>query len=155
MYTTEDENVTNHDTQAVPPAMKQSRAKIWIRTGILAVFGTLFALALSRDMASGEFHWSWALMIFIPCLVIGFWMSNLVPMQVYPASRHVTFSFDFIYFALILSLVIAKTITGRVPGMVIWADIIMCAILGLMIGRLSGICLRVRHLKRWHGLVTR
>jgi hypothetical protein len=155
MNTTEDESMTNHDTQAVPPTMKRSRAKIWIRTTILAVFGTLFALALFRDMASGEFHWSWALMVFMPCLVIGFWMSKLVPMQVHPASRHVTLSFDLIYFALILSLVIAKTITGRVPGMGIWADIIMCAILGLMTGRLSGICLRVRRLKHRHGLVTR
>jgi len=135
--------------------MKRSRAKIWIRTGILAVFGTLFALALYRDMASGRFHWSWALMVFLPCLAIGFWMSRLVPMQVHPASQHVTFSFDFVYFALILFLVVAKAITGRVPGMVIWADIIMCAILGVMTGRLSGICLRVRHLKSRHDLVTR
>lgn len=119
------------------------------------MFGALFALALYPDMASGRFHWSWALMVLLPCLVIGFWMSKLVPMQIHPASQHVTFSFDFIYFALILLLVIAKTITGWVPGMVIWADIIMCAILGLMIGRLSGICLRVRHLKSRHELVTR
>jgi len=134
--------------------MKRSRAKIWTRTGILAVFGTLFAVALYREMASAGFHWSWALMVFLPCLAIGFWMSRLVPMQVHPASRHVTFSFDLIYFALILFLVLAKAITGRVPGMMVWADIIMCAILGLMIGRLSGICLRVRHLKHRHGLVT-
>lgn len=147
--------MTNHDIQAVPPVRKRSRAKIWIRTGILAVFGTLFALALYRDMASARFHWSWALMVFLPCLLIGFWLSKLVPMQVYPASRHVTFSFDFIYFALILFLVIAKVIAGRVPGLVIWTDIIMCAILGLMIGRLSGICLRVRHLKHRHDLITR
>ena len=94
--TTGDEGLTGHSTQAVPPVMKRSRAKIWIRTGILAVLGTLFALALYRDMASGRFHWSWALMVFLPCLAIGFWMSRLVPMQVHPASRHVTFSFDFV-----------------------------------------------------------
>jgi hypothetical protein len=94
-------------------------------------------------------------MVLLPCLLIGFWLSKLVPMQGHPASRHVTFSFDLIYFALILVLVIAKVITSRVPGMVIWTDIIMCAILGLMIGRLSGICLRVRHLKSLHDPITR
>ncbi|HOR00447.1 MAG TPA: hypothetical protein PLJ35_16675 [Anaerolineae bacterium] len=144
--------MTISSAQETPPAMKQSRAKIWIRTVILAVFGTLFTLALYQDMASGVFRWPWALMAFLPCWVIGFWMRRWVPMQVHPAAQCITMSFDRIYFALILFLVIAKAITGRVEGMTIWADVIMCVILGLMVGRLSGICLRVRDLKMRHNL---
>lgn len=139
--------MTISDVQEAPPAMKRSRAKIWIRTGILAVFGTLFTLTLYGDVASGMFRWPWALMTFLPCWVIGFWMRRLVPMRVHPASQCITMSFDRIYFAIIWLLVIAKAITGRAEGMTIWTDVIMCVILGLMVGRLSGICLRVRDLK--------
>jgi len=142
--------MTASETQAAPPAMQRSRAKLWVRTGILAVFGTLFAFLLYRDVASGVFHWTWALMAFLPCLAIGFLMRALVPMQVHPASQHITMSFDRIYFGVILFLVIVKAIAGRAPGMEVWADIAMCVILGLMIGRLSGICLRVRDLKIRH-----
>ena len=138
------------ELQAAPPAMSRSRAKLWIRTGILAVFGTLFSVSLVRDMALGMFHWSWALAAFIACLPIGFWMRRLVPMQVHVNSQQVTLSFDRVYFALILTLVIAKAVTGKVPGLAIWADVLMCVILGLMMGRLSGICLRVRDLKVQH-----
>ena len=130
--------------------MKRSRAKLWIRSGILAVFGVLFGLALYRDITTGVFPWTWALAVFVPCLVIGLWMSKLVPMQVHLASRHITLSFDRIYFVLILLLVAAQAVAGRVPGLAVWADVIMCAILGLMLGRLSGICLRVRSLKVQH-----
>ena len=78
-------------------------------------------------------------------------MSRLVPMQVHAAARRITMSFDRVYFALIWLLVIAKLVVGRVPGLGVWADVLMCVILGLMIGRLSGICLRVRSLKVQHG----
>jgi len=142
--------MTPSEMQAAPHTMKRSRAKLWIRTGILAVFGTLFAFLLYRDVASGVFHWSWALMAFLPCLVIGFFMRALVPMQVHPASQHITMSFDRIYFGVIWLLVIFKAFAGRAPGMAVWADLAMCVILGLMIGRLSGICLRVRDLKIQH-----
>ena len=64
--------------------------------------------------------------------------------------KHITLSFDRLYFALILALVIAKAITGKVSGLGAWSDAIMCAILGIMSGRLSGICLRVRGLKVQH-----
>jgi hypothetical protein len=142
--------MTESKTQAAPPVMKRSRAKLWIRAGILAVFGTLFGYLLYRDVAAGVYHWSWALMVFLPCLVVGFLMSALVRMQVHPASQHITLSFDPIYFAVIWVLVIAKAVMGRVPGLGVWADVAMCVILGLMIGRLSGICLRVRDLKIRH-----
>jgi hypothetical protein len=135
------------DSHESPPIMKRSRAKIWIRTGILAVFGSLFGVILYHDIASGVFRWSWALIAFLLCLPAGFWMRKLVPMQVHPASRHVTLSFDRVYFALIVLLVIIKVIAGRLSGATILADVVMCMILGLMIGRLSGICLRVHDLR--------
>jgi hypothetical protein len=69
---------------------------------------------------------------------------------VHTASQHITMSFDRIYFGVILLLVIFKAVAGRLPGMAVWADLAMCVILGLMIGRLSGICLRVRDLKIRH-----
>jgi hypothetical protein len=134
--------------QSTPPFMQQSRAKIWIRTGILAVFGTLFGLTLYHDIGAGSFQWLWAGIVFLLCLPVGFWMRKLVPMQVHPASRHVTLSFDRIYFALIVVLVIIKAVAGNILSVAIVADVAMCVILGLMIGRLSGVCLRVHDLKQ-------
>ena len=134
-------------TQKAPPVFKRSRTKIWIRTGILAVFGTLFGMALCHDIESGAFHWQWGLPVFLICVPLGFWMRKLVPMQVYPASRHVTLSFDRVYFALIVFLVIVKAVVGNMLQATVLADVIMCVILGLMIGRLSGICVRVHDLK--------
>ena len=142
------------DSPKAPPIFKQSRTKLWIRTAILGVFGTLFALALYPDMASGIFPWSWGLMIFSFFLGVGFLMSKLVPMQVHISSQHVTLSFDRIYFTLIVLLVLVKAVTGRIAGLQLWPDIAMCVILGLMIGRLSGICLRVRGLKAEHNFLV-
>jgi hypothetical protein len=145
--------VTIHEEQENPPLLKRSRAKLWIRTGILAVFGTLFGLALSRDIDAGVFRWTWGLAVFLPFLAVGFWMRKLVPMRVHLSSRCVTISFDRVYFSIIFLLVIAKAVAGRVPFMALWSDIIMCVILGLMIGRISGIGLRVRKLKKRHHLI--
>lgn len=131
----------------LPPIMKQSRTKIWIRTGIFTVFAILFGLTLYRDIILGNFKWTWAFMVFVPCLGVGFWMSRLVPMQVHSESRIVTLSFDRVYFILIFFLVIIKAVTGNLLGLTILADVIICIILGLMSGRLSGICLRVHALK--------
>lgn len=139
--------MTPTGTAALPPLLKRSRAKIWIRTGILAVFATLFGLALRHDIIAGAFYWLWALMIFAVCLPVGFGMRKLVPMQFHPTSHLVTLSFDKIYFTLIWILVIAKALASRVFGVTILADVVMCTILGLMSGRLSGICLRVHSLK--------
>lgn len=133
-----------------PPILKQSRAKLWIRTGIFVIFATLFSLALQKDIHVGVFRWFWGVIIFLSALVVGYWLRRWVPMQVHLAARCITFSFDRIYFALIFMLVIMKAIASRVPGLHFWADVVMCVILGLMIGRLSGICLRVRDLKRQH-----
>ena len=145
--------MTVSNSPTTPPAFQRSRAKIWLRTGILALFGTLFGIAIYGDLISGAFPWYLALLVFVPSLGIGFWMRRWVPMQVHTVSQHITFSFDRTYFVVILLLVIAKLITGRVPGLLIWTDALMCAILGLMSGRLSGICLRVRALKIRHGFL--
>jgi hypothetical protein len=132
----------------VPPVMKRSRAKIWLRTGILTVFGTLFGINLYTDIASGSFRFLWALLVFLFCVPVGFWLRKLVPMQVHPASKHITLSFDRLYFFVILSLVFIKAFTARVvTGSTMVPDIVMCTILGLMVGRLSGICVRVHDLK--------
>ena len=132
--------------QSLREKMKQSRAKIWIRTGLLTIFSVIFGMYLVRDVSSGVFRWEWGLAVFVLCIPAGMWMSRLVPMQAHSAEI-VTLSFDRIYFVLIWLLVIAKFILGRIPGMNLAADIIMCAILGIMSGRLGGIGLRVRGLK--------
>ncbi len=74
-------------------------------------------------------------------------MSRLVPMQVHSVFEVITISFDRIYFGLILILVIVKELAGEFLRISVIADVIMCIILGLMIGRLSGIYLRVNYLK--------
>lgn len=136
-----------------PVFMKRSRAKIWIRTALLAVFGTLFGIYLTRDIGGGAFRWYWAVAIFAALLPVGFWMRNIVPMQVHVESRSVTLSFDKIYFILIWVLVIAKALAGQVFRLIAPSDVLMCIILGLMFGRLSGICLRVHRLKVQNGFV--
>ena len=127
--------------------MKYSRAKIWVRTGLLTIFSILFGTYLVHDMSAGIFHWQWGVAVLALCFPIGMWMSRLVPMQAQSAEL-VTLSFDRIYFVLIWLLVIAKFILGHIPGMNLAADIIMCSILGIMSGRLGGMGLRVRALKR-------
>ncbi|MCX5780926.1 MAG: hypothetical protein NTV45_08940 [Firmicutes bacterium] len=74
-------------------------------------------------------------------------MSRLVPMQVHNLFEIITISFDRWYFGLILMLVILKDLAGNILKVNVVADVIICIILGLMIGRLSGIVWRVNHLK--------
>jgi undecaprenyl pyrophosphate phosphatase UppP len=102
--------------QSLREKMKQSRAKIWIRTGLLTIFSVIFGMYLVRDVSSGVFRWEWGLAVFVLCFPLGMWMSRLVPMQAQSAEI-VTLSFDRIYFLLIWLLVIAKFILGRIPGM--------------------------------------
>ncbi len=142
------------DTHEMPPLIKQSRAKILVRIVILAVFGTIFGMALYRDVSSGIFHWLWGGVTILLSSAIGFMMSRLVPMQVHRAYHCITLSFDRIYFTIILLLVIAKVITGQILGMIIWTDIIMCIILGLMSGRIIGICFQVHQLKIKHNFIA-
>lgn len=77
-------------------------------------------------------------------------MSRLVPMEVHKEAKCITLSFDRIYFALIWLLVIAKAVAASLSGMEVWTDIIMCVIMGLMSGRLAGICFKVHRLKIMH-----
>jgi hypothetical protein len=139
--------------ESAPSFRKRSRAKIWLRTGILAIFAAIFGISLYRDIAAGNFMWLVGLGVFLVCLPIGFQMRKIVPMQVHLGSQAITMSFDKVYFALILILVVGKAVTGKLLHQVMWSDVLICAILGLMIGRLSGICLRVRGLKREHGFI--
>lgn len=138
-------------TTKTPSFRQTSRAKLWIRTGILVVFGVIFGISLYHDISSGRFQWYWGLIAYAACFPIGFTMRQLVPMQVHLHSKHITMSFDKVYFAIILALVIGKLVAGRFFGLPVVADVIICAILGLMTGRLSGICIRVRDLKTQHG----
>jgi hypothetical protein len=138
-------------TTETPSFRHSSRAKLWIRTGILAVFGVIFGIALYHDISSGRFNWHYGLIAYAVCFPIGFMMRQIVPMKVHLHSQHITMSFDKVYFGIILALVIGKLVAGKFLGLPVIADVIICAILGLMTGRLSGICLRVRDLKTQHG----
>jgi hypothetical protein len=71
-------------------------------------------------------------------------------MQVHPEHRVITLSLDKVYFITIWVLVIAKFVAYYVFNASFMSDVLMCTILGLMAGRLSGICLRVSHLKASH-----
>jgi hypothetical protein len=134
-----------------PSFVKQSRAKIWIRTGLLAIFGALFTFQLYESINAGYFQWSWALIVFALFLPVGYTMRRLVPMQVHLEHRVITLTLDKVYFITIWVLVIAKFTAYYAFSAYIISDILMCTILGLMAGRLSGICLRVNHLKAAHG----
>lgn len=138
-------------TSQKPSILKQSRAKIWIRTGLLAIFGTLFSYQLYESISAGYFHWSWALFVVLLFLPVGFMMRTLVPMQVHREHRVITLSLDKVYFITIWVLVIAKFVAYYAFSAFFVSDVLMCVILGLMAGRLSGICLRVSHIKAAHG----
>lgn len=132
--------------------MKKSRFKIWLRAALFIQFGGLFSFYLSRDIHQGYFTWSWAALVFISFVPLGFLMSHIVPMQVDMESRAVTLSLDRIYLILIWVLVIAKGIAGHIPSLLVISDVLMCIILGVMFGRLGGIGTRVRQLKLRYGL---
>jgi polyferredoxin len=139
--------MTNADHTQKPHKFKHSDTKIWMRSGILIIFSSIFGWSLYHDVIARILSMSWALGIFIPLLGVGFWMSRLVPMQVHSVFEVITISFDRIYFGLILILVILKDVAGDFLKINVAADIIMCVILGLMVGRLSGIYIRVNNLK--------
>ncbi len=134
-------------------AMRKSRFKIWLRAVMFVQFSVLFAFYVERDITNGYFTWNWAVTIFMIFIPAGFWMSRLVPMQVDHQSKAVTLSLDRFYLILIWVLVITKLIAGQIPRLIPLSDGIMCAILGIMCGRLAGIGLRVRHLKMEHGFL--
>jgi hypothetical protein len=95
----------------------------------------------------------WVALLFTLFIPVGFLMSLIVPMKADLKRRAVILSFDRVYLFLIWLLVIAKLIIGRIPPFTLEADFIMCAILGIMFGRLGGIGLRVRYLKVQYGFI--
>lgn len=135
--------------------MKKSRFKIWLRAGLFIIFGALFTFYFFRDTANGYFTWAWTALLFVVFVPVGFLLGRIVPMQVDMASKAVILSLDRFYLVLIWVLVIAKLIVSHIPSLVTISDVIMCAILGIMFGRLGGIGLRVRQLKIEHGFVER
>ena len=134
--------------------MKKSRFKIWLRAFLFIQFSAVFSFYFFRDIAHGYFNWGWVALLFTLFIPVGFLMSLMVPMKADLELRAVTLSLDRIYLFLIWLLVIAKLIIGRIPSFAPEADFIMCAIMGIMFGRLGGIGLRVRQLKIKYGLMN-
>ena len=130
-----------------PQVFKHSKTKIWIRTFIVLIFGIIFSFSLYHDLKLKLVSWIFLLIVFGFSLALGFWMSNIVPMQVYLHHKLITFSFDKIYFIIIFILVGIKFISDRMEVTRIIPDGVMSIIMGLMFGRLSGICQRVKKLK--------
>lgn len=133
--------------------MKKSRFKIWLRALLFVLFGSLFTFYFIRDIGNRYFTCGWMAILFLLFIPIGFWISRIVPMQVDEEARAVTLSLDRIYLILVWVLVILKLITSRITALITISDILMCAILGIMFGRLGGIGTRVRGLKRQYGLI--
>jgi hypothetical protein len=129
---------------------KKSRFKIWLRAFLFVQFSAIFCLYFFRDIANGYFSWGRVALLFTLFIPVGFLMSLIVPIKADLELRAVTLSLDHVYLFLIWLLVIAKLIAGHIPPFIPTADFIMCAIMGIMFGRLGGIGLRVRRLKIQH-----
>jgi hypothetical protein len=135
--------------------MKKSRFKIWLRAFLFVQFSAIFCVYFYRDISAGYFRWEWVGLIYLLCVPLGFWMSRIVPMRADSATRAALLSLDRVYLVLIWVLVIAKLVAAQFPAWVFLADISMAVILGIMFGRLGGICLRVRNLKLAAGFLSR
>jgi hypothetical protein len=135
--------------------MKKSRIKIWLRAFLFIQFSAIFGFYFFRDIAHGYFTWVLVALLFVLFIPVGFLMSSLVPMKADPELRAVTLSLDRVYLILIWLLVIAKLIAGQIPRFIPFSDVIMCMILGIMLGRLGGIGLRVHRLKVQNSFIAR
>ena len=141
--------------QSLRGEMKKSRFKIWLRAFLFLQFSAMFSFYFFRDIGNGYFSWERVALLFTLFIPVGFLMSLIVPMKADFDLRVVILSLDRVYLFLIWLLVVAKLIIGRIPPFIPEADFIMCAIMGIMFGRLGGIGLRVRHLKVQHGFVLK
>jgi hypothetical protein len=141
--------------QSLRGEMKKSRFKIWLRAFLFLQFSAMFSLYFFRDIGNGYFSWERVALLFTFFIPVGFLMSLIVPMKADLELRAVTLSLDHFHLFLIWLLVIAKLIIGRIPPFIPEADFIMCAIMGIMFGRLGGIGLRVRQLKLQHGFILK
>lgn len=139
------------DIQSLRGEMNKSRYKIWLRAFLFVQFSAIFMLYFFRDIENGYFSWGRVALLFTLFIPIGFLLSSIVPMKADAKLRAVTLSLDRVYLFLIWLLVIAKLIIGRIPPFTPEADFIMCAIMGIMFGRLGGIGIRVRQLKVQNG----
>lgn len=135
--------------------LKKSRYKIWLRAFLVLQFSALFSLYFIRDIGLGYFKWEWAALIFASFIPVGLLLSLVVPMKVDSELGVITLALDRFYLFLIWFLVVSKLIIARVPSFTPEADFIMSAILGIMVGRLGGIGLRVRRLKLQHGFTQK
>jgi hypothetical protein len=135
--------------------LKKSRYKIWLRAFLFVQFSAIFMFFFFRDIRNGYFSWGAVALFFTLFIPIGFMLSLLVPMKADHDLDAVTFSLDRFYLFLIWFLVVAKLIIGRIPAFTPEADFIMCAIMGIMFGRLGGIGIRVRRLKIQHGFMEK
>ena len=118
-------------------------------------FTAIFSVYFFRDIGHGYFSWGWVLLVTAVFIPVGFLLSFIVPMKADLEIRAVTLSLDRAYLFLIWLLVVAKLIIGRIPPFTPEADFIMASIIGIMFGRLGGICSRVYWLKSQHGFLTR
>lgn len=141
--------------QSVRGEMKKSHFKIWLRAFLFMQFSALFGFYFLRDIAHGYFSWGRVALLFTLLIPVGLLLGLIVPMKADLELQAVTLSLDHVYLFLIWLLVIGKLIAGRIPPLIPAADFIMCAILGIMFGRLGGIGIRVRHLKVQHGFIRR
>ena len=134
--------------------MKKSRFKIWLRAFLLIQFSVIFSIYFIQDISAGYFTWEKVALTILFFIPIGFLMGYyIVPMRADLEIQAVTFSLDKIYLFLIWFLVIIKLLLSYKYHAEAIADVIMCAILGIMGGRLGGIGIRVRKLKIKHQFI--
>lgn len=146
MYT----HAMNRDVKAIRLEMKKSPYKILLRVFLLLQFSAIFSFYFFRDISNGHFTWTMVaeyILIFLP---IGYLMSFIVPMRPNPELNAVTFSLDKVYLFLIWLLVVTKLLASYYYHTDAVADLIMAMIIGIMVGRLTGIILRVRKLNAEH-----
>ena len=138
------------DGDSEPSVMKRSRAKMWIKIVMLIIFTSLFSHALLLDLQKGYINYQIIISVIIPSLFIGLWLRKIVPLQVHTKFSHITFSFDKIYFAIIIILFAIKKTCQIMDIQHILGDISMVIIIGLMIGRVIGLFMRIKKLKIEH-----
>ena len=136
------------DNSKEPSVMKRSTAKLWIKIIILLVFGTLFSISIYKDVMEGDISYFTLVALFVPSFIIGIWLRKLVPISIYKEFSQLTFSFDKIYFAIILILFIMKKTCEYMQMKHSIADASMVIILGLMLGRIIGLSYRVARIKK-------
>ncbi|MCK5847526.1 MAG: hypothetical protein KAG84_08805 [Bacteroidales bacterium] len=138
------------DGQKEPSVMKRSKAKMWIKIIVLIIFTSLFTHSLYIDLQKGYINYQVISFAFIPSIIIGLWLRKLVPLQVHKKFSHITFSFDKIYFVIILLLYITKKVCQIMDIQHIIGDISMVIIIGLMLGRVIGLFIRLKRIRIQH-----